>query len=169
MTENETVKVGQEEIVIDPSALAFNEATLNEYMQTEGSIYNYFGQRAADAQAQVALAKLNYDVVYAEKFQKYKQGISDKLAEAHAKADPDVVKAAKQIVAVNRVNDKLKNHLRAWDKNHDNAQSLGYMIRKEMDKLNFEIKRSKSQISNDDPDLEKQLEEIVSKRPRPEL
>jgi hypothetical protein len=43
------------------------------------------------------------------------------------------VRQAKYIVA------RLKQHLRAWDKSHDNAQSMGHMLRKQMDKLNAEI------------------------------
>ena len=33
----------------------------------------------------------------------------------------------------------LKQHLKAWDKAHENAMSRGHMVRKEMDKLNTDI------------------------------
>jgi hypothetical protein len=161
MQEKEVLKLGKEEVTLDPSDLEFNEATLTEYMEKEGSFYNYYSQKTADAQAQVQLAKLNYDVKYAEKFKHYKpQGMSDKLAEAHAKSDNEVVMASKQIVAATRTCEKLKYYLKSWDKNHDNAQSVGYMLRKEMDKLNFEIKKSRD---NADPDLEDKIAKIVSK------
>lgn len=138
------VKVAGREVVLDPDNLRFNEATLNQYMEKEGGLYNYFGQCLADAQAQWQVAKLNYDVAFAEKFKEFKQGASDKLAESAAKCDPDVVKASKKVIAAQRIVELIKNHLRAWDKNHDNAQSLGHMIRKEMDKLGFEIKYNQS-------------------------
>jgi len=136
----ETVKVGTEEITIDPNDLDFNEATLNEYMQKEASLYNYYGQKAADAQAQLQLAKMHNEIAYAEKFKFYKASNTVALTESLAKADPEVVKTAKHVISCARVLDKLKNYLRSWDKNHDNAQALGHMIRKEMDKLGFEIK-----------------------------
>jgi hypothetical protein len=33
----------------------------------------------------------------------------------------------------------LKMYLKAWDKNHDNAQNRGHTLRKELDKLNKDI------------------------------
>ena len=143
--ESQEIKVAGHDVVIDAANLMFNEATLNEYMQTEGAKYNYYGQALADAQAQWQLSKLQYDIVYAEKFKQYKPGATEKLAEACAKADEEVIKANKKIIAMQRVVEILKNHLRAWDKNHDNAQSLGHMIRKEMDKLGFDIKYSQEE------------------------
>src|SRR5208283_1419763 len=58
----QVIKVAGHDVSIDASNLAFNEATLNEYMQTEGAKYNYYGQALADAQAQWQLSKLQYDV-----------------------------------------------------------------------------------------------------------
>jgi hypothetical protein len=141
MSEDYKVKVAGREIYLDPDKLAFNEATLNDYMEKEGGLYNYYGQVLADAQAQAQLAKLEYDVVYAEKFRQAKDGGgTDKLAESQVKVDEDVIKANKRVIFSQRAVELVKNHLRAWDKNHDNAQSLGHMIRKEMDKLGFDIK-----------------------------
>lgn len=134
------VRVAGRDIILDPGNLKFNEASLNEYMEKEGALYNFFGQALADAQAQAQAVKLDYDVIFAEKFKEFKQGSSDKLAESAAKCDPDVVKANKRVIAAQRIVELLKNHLKAWDKNHDNAQSLGHMIRKEMDKLGYDIK-----------------------------
>jgi hypothetical protein len=51
----------------------------------------------------------------------------------------------------------LQQHLRAWDKNHDNAQSRGHMIRKEMDKLNIDIYKSKQL----DVDIDRKVSEII--------
>lgn len=145
----ETVKIGQEQIKMNPADLDFNEATLNDYMQKEGSLYNYYAQKAADAQAQLLLAKIHHEVVYANKFKEYKGTNVVALAEALAKADTEVVKAAKQVVACSHVLEKLKSYLRSWDKNHDNAQALGHMIRKEMDKLGLEIKAASGSVHPD--------------------
>ena len=142
------VRVAGRDVFIDPENLKFNEATLNQYMEKEGALYNFYGQVLADAQAQAQVAKLDHDVTFAEKFKEFKAGASDKLAESAAKCDPDVVKAYKKVIAAQRIVELLKNHLRAWDKNHDNAQSLGHMIRKEMDKLGFDIKYNQNQAQD---------------------
>jgi len=144
-SQKQTIKVAGHDIDIDAANLSFNEATLNEYIQTEGAKYNYYGAALADALAQWQLSKLQYDVVYAEKFKQYKPGATEKLAEACAKADEEVIKASKKIIAMQRIVEILKSHLKAWDKNHDNAQSLGHMMRKEMDKLGFDIKYSQEE------------------------
>jgi hypothetical protein len=154
------VKVAGREIFLDPDKLNFNEATLNDYMEKEGALYNYYGQVLADAQAQCQLAKLEYEVVYSEKFRDAKlNGGTEKLSEASAKADEAVIKANKRVIFSQRTVEMLKNHLRAWDKNHDNAQSLGHMIRKEMDKLGFEIKYP----SSSNYDASARMQEIIEK------
>lgn len=151
------VKVAGREVHLDPEKLGFNEATLNEYMEKEGALYNYYGQVLADAQTQAQLAKLDYEVIYAEKFRTAKlDGATEKLAEATAKADEAVIKANKRVIFTQRAVEMVKNHLKAWDKNHDNAQSLGHMIRKEMDKLGFEIKYGQQDVSA-------RMQEIISK------
>ena len=70
------VKVAGREIFLDPDKLNFNEATLNEYMEKEGALYNYYGQALADAQAQSQLAKLEYEVIYSEKFKDFVHQLS---------------------------------------------------------------------------------------------
>jgi len=155
-SQRQVIKVAGQEVVIDVANLSFNEATLNEYMQKEGAKYNYYGQVLADAQAQMQLAKLQYEVTYSQKIKQYKPGATEKTAEACAKADEEVIKANKKVIAMQRIVEMLKNHLRAWDKNHDNAQSLGHMIRKEMDKLGFDIKYGQHQ--------EDQIKDMMAQR-----
>lgn len=153
------VKVAGREVYLDPEKLGFNEATLNEYMEKEGALYNYYGQVLADAQTQGQLAKLDYEVIYADKFRAAKlDGATEKLAEATAKADEEVIKANKRVIFTQRAIEMVKNHLKAWDKNHDNAQSLGHMIRKEMDKLGFDIRYGQGQ-----QDVSARMQEIISK------
>jgi hypothetical protein len=150
MNEQITLKVAGQDVTLDSMALEFNEATLGEYMQTEGAKYNYFGAMAVEAQAQLRMVQDKYEEVQAAKFIHYRDSVSGPipLVESYVKTDPDVVAAAKRVVAATRVVDLLKSHLRAWDKNHDNAQSFGHMLRKEMDKLGFEIKYSDRKIQN---------------------
>lgn len=141
MFEPVTIKVAGQEVVIDPSKLEFDETNLTEYMEREGALYNYYGQLLAEAQAQYQIVKLQHEIKYSEKFLNNKQGVAVAVAEAQANSDPEVVSLAKRVIASARIVELLKNHLRAWDKNHDNAQSVGHMLRKEMDKLGFDIKR----------------------------
>lgn len=144
MNEPVTVKIAGQDVVLDPAALEFNEATLSEYMQVEAAKYNYFGQMLVEAQAQLMLLKNRFDEIEARKFVHYKETVSGPipLVEAHVSTDEEVVAASKRVIAATRAVELLKSHLRAWDRNHDNAQSFGHMLRKEMDKLGFDIRQS---------------------------
>lgn len=155
MSEKDIVKVMGQEVEIDHSHLNFNEATLNEYLQKTGPLYSYYTQQFYEAQTQLRACKANYDQVYSAKFKIYKQGISDKLAEAHTKVDEEVIQAEKKVLAANRVVDKLRGYLKAWDMNNDNAIEVARSIRKEMDKLGYDIKMS------GDADIDAKIEELV--------
>lgn len=141
MIEKEEILVGSDKVILDPKNLNFNETNLNEYIIKEGSYYDNFGGYLARAERNLQICELNADEIYSERFSHFKQeGGSDKLCESRAKADSKYIDAKKEVVETKYLVNRLKNHLRAWDKNHDNAQSLGHMLRKEMDKLNMEIK-----------------------------
>ena len=130
------VKLGNEEVKLDPTLLRFDEMTLSHYLETEGGYYDYYGQRLADAEYLMTKYELEYDVIYSEKFKESKEnGCSDKLAEAYSKADSEVEAAKNMFLAAKHNVRLLQQHLRAWDKNHDNAMSRGHFLRKEMDKL----------------------------------
>lgn len=159
MSEHEItiVNLGGKEVKLDPKKLNFNEHTLSEYMETEAGWYDYFGARVADAEYLMQRLELEYDVKYSERFKENKdQGCSDKLAEANAKADPDVEEAKKNVLAARHKVKLLQQHLRAWDRAHENAQSRGHFLRKEMDKLNKDIFGPKA-----DNYLERRIEDIV--------
>ena len=66
------------------------------------------------------------------------------MAEAKADVDPVVCELQERVVEAKYKVARLKRHLLAWDKNHDNAMSLGHMLRKEMDKLHSTIRSSSS-------------------------
>ncbi len=134
------LNIGGEEVLLDPSNMTFNETNLTTYLQKEGGYYNNFGAYLAKAEYVLQRRELAYDALYGEKFKGYKdEGGSDKYAEARTESDTDVVEAKEKVVASRFKVRLLQQHLRAWDKNHENAQSLGHYLRKEMDKLNSEI------------------------------
>ena len=134
------IAVGKRDVVLDSSHMAFNEASLSKYMEEEHVWYDYYGQALAELEGQYHQLDVDHDARHALVFQENKEnGCSDKLCDAYAKSDSKVIEIRKQIAIVKEGMSLLKNHLRAWDKAHDNAQSRGHMIRKEMDKLNTGI------------------------------
>jgi len=135
-----TIKLGGQEIILDNSRLAFNEASLNNFMENLALWYDYFSQKLAEAEAILSYKEYEHDVLFSASYEKSKEeGCTDKLAEANAKKDSCVCEARKEIIAAKHKVTLLKQHLRSWDKAHDNAMSRGHMIRKEMDKLHTDI------------------------------
>ena len=140
MTQEKLTIYGSD-VVIDSENLKFNESTLNEYIMKEAGFYDNFGYFLAKAERALQRVEMAHEKLYAERFAEAKEiyQASDKLAEAKAKADPDVNTLRDGIVDARYMVNRIKRHLLAWDKNHENAQSMGHMLRKEMDKLNAEI------------------------------
>jgi hypothetical protein len=152
----QTINLSGEEIVLDNSRLLFNEVTLNKFMENLGQWYDYFSQKLAEAEALLAYKEYEYEVIFSKKYEQVKeQGSTDKLAEAAAKKDDEVCAAKKDTISAKYKVTILKQHLRSWDKAHENAQSRGHMIRKEMDKLNTDIVQFKS--------LEDRVDSIIGK------
>lgn len=140
MAKKEKLEFANVSVEVNPEYLAFNEMTLNQYIQTEAGYYDNFGAYLSLAEKNLQNVELRHEKLISERFAEAKDaGGSDKLAEAKAKSDPDVVLLKEQIIDAKYAVNRLKQHLRAWDKNHDNAQSLGHMQRKIMDKLNGDI------------------------------
>jgi|LSQX01.3.fsa_nt_gb hypothetical protein len=140
MAKIEKLEFAGQTVVIDPENLKFDEMTLTRYIQKESGFYDNFGAYLALAEKHLQQKETIFEKVYYERFVEAKEsGGSDKLAEAKAKSDPTVVAFREEVTDAKYVVNRLKQHLRAWDKNHDNAQSLGHMIRKEMDKLHSDV------------------------------
>ena len=136
----EKLSIGGREVILNSDNLKFSDATLNQYIQTESGFYDYFGACLAMAERDLQNKDLCHEKLFADRFTEAKDcGGSDKYAEATAKKDPEVVDLKQKCVDAKYIVKRLQQHLRAWDKNHDNAQSLGHMLRKTMDKLNAEI------------------------------
>lgn len=134
------VKVNDEEIFLDPDKLKFDESNLSEYLENEASWYNYYGQKLADAEHYYQKCELAVEKVSADKFVRFKIGKgSDKYCEACVDSDDDVQELKVKAMEAKRYVRKLHQHLRAWDRNHDNAIQLGHNLRREMDKLQPKI------------------------------
>jgi len=162
----EKLEIGGNIVTINPENLRFNEATLCQYIQTEAGYYDNFGSYLALAEKHLQREEMLHERLYSERFSEAKDnGASDKKAEAMAKADEDVCDYKERIIEAKYKVQRLKRHLYAWDKNHDNAQSLGHMLRKEMDKLNSEIFSRNKQY---DFDVERDHRSFSSPAPEPE-
>jgi hypothetical protein len=134
------IKLGGQDIVIDNSILSFNEVNLSNFMENLALWYDYFSQKLAEAEAILAYKEYEYDILFSAAYERSKEeGCTDKLAEANAKKDPNVCEAKREIIGAKHKATLLKQHLKSWDKAHENAQSRGHMIRKEMDKLSTDI------------------------------
>lgn len=151
------VTLNNEQIHLDPKKMEFNEVTLNEYLEREALWYDYYGQKLAEAEYLAQRYELDYEVLFAQKFKEFKEGEggSDKLTECKVVACSDVENAHKEVIAAKAKVKHLQQHLRAWDKSHDNAQSRGHMLRREMDKLSLDIYHK--------TDVEQRLDEIIGK------
>ncbi len=128
------------QVIIEPKNLEFNEASLSRYLEQEAAWYDYFGQKLADAE--YILAKLTdlHDLKYACYFKIEKgEKASDALAEARASSQPEVVQLASAITDAKHNVKLIQQHLRSWDRNHENVQNRGHTLRKEMDRLSGTI------------------------------
>jgi len=135
-----SIKIGDQEVVLDNSRLAFNEVSLSNFMENLSLWYDYFSQKLAEAEALLSYKEYEYELAFSSAYEKFKEaGCTDKLAEANARKQEEVAEYKKDIIGAKHKVTLLKQHLRSWDKAHENAQSRGHMIRKEMDKLNSDI------------------------------
>lgn len=138
-----TVKVNDQDIKLDPKNMHFNDNTLNDYMEKEYGWIDYFGKQLEFAQKERLIAEVDAEAIFSKKYIEAKdEGGTEQYAKAKANADDEVVAAKKKVIEKKEIEGFLKAHLRAWDKNHDNAQNRGHSLRKELDKLNKDIYQS---------------------------
>lgn len=150
----EIVNVNGEEVHISKEDLKFDETTLTQYFIAEGGFYNYLGGRLRVAEAMLAREEITFEELWGEKFRGYKdEGGSDKYAEARTNADSEITAAKLKVVDAKLVVGMIQSHMRAFDKNHENAQSLGHFLRKEMEKLNSDI-RFRHNVSYTDAEVD---------------
>lgn len=154
------VTVCGREVRLDPEYMKFNESNINSFMETEYAWIDYFGKQLELAQKELALAELEYDVLFNQKYIDAKDaGNSDAYSKAKAQSNSDVVDSYKNLLARRETVGLIKAYLRAWDRNHDNAQNRGHTLRKEFEKL-------KDNRSSDFPDFgytkDKEIEDILN-------
>ena len=145
LNENEVIEIGPEKVPIDCEKMGFDEASLSKYIQEEASWFSYLGQKMADLDWMRQRAEAEYEHAFAAKFVELKEGGggSDKLVDMKCKSDEELYEKKKKIAGAKRLAEKMRQHMRAWDKNHDNASNYGHNLRKEMEKLAQDIKWSK--------------------------
>lgn len=126
---------------IDTANLVFSDATINQFFERISGIIDYVG--AGHAKAMYWASKLDHEhkQKFIEKFKDYKaQGKSDKTAELSAEGDPDVAVVKEKYLQAKYTKDRLYAHLNALNNAREDAHNRGHMLRKELDKLNMEIK-----------------------------
>lgn len=145
-SEKITINVNNKEVVLDPENMKFNEFTLSEYMDKEYAWIDYYGKQLELASKELLLAELAYETKYNELYiQNKDSGGSDAYCKAKAQCDNACVALQEKVIERRATVGFLRNHLKAWDKNHDNAQNRGHTLRKELDKLNKDIYKDESQ------------------------
>lgn len=136
-----TVQVRGRDVVLDPNNMKFTEVSLSEYMDKEYAWIDYFGKQLEFANKELLDAEIAYEAEYSRRYIIAKDGgNTENYAKADALSDQQVVAARKLVADRKEVVGLLKAHLKAWDKNHDNAQNRGHTLRKEMEKLNRDIR-----------------------------
>jgi hypothetical protein len=155
-----TIKIGEEQVHLSPKRLIFNEANLGQFLEEEAVWYDYFGQKLCDAELLLQGYDLKLDALYAEKFAMYKDaGCSDKLADAKALASHDVYEANESVISAKYKVRLLYQHLKAWDKAHENAQNRANTLRRELAKLHGELRLDRVE----DKTLEEKIDGIIGK------
>lgn len=142
------------EVDLEPTVMEFNSGNLSEYLMKEAGYYNNRAQKQADLEYLLQVAEDELDAQEGEKFSTWKEeGGSDKLIEAKCKADKDLLVLRKKVAELKRDVAKVKLHLKSWSMSHENAQSFGHNLRREMGMIGNDI------MNRSEPDLESRLEE----------
>ncbi len=130
------IKVGNEEVDLDENILIVSQETINDFLSKYASWYRYYQNKHADASFIYKKLLDKFNAVLQTKFKQYKhEGGSDKLAEASAKSDAEVLDHQEKMRIAEYIKDELWGFLRSMDYAHDDALQLCYNMRKEMDKI----------------------------------
>lgn len=127
---------------IDNDNLRFSDATLNQFFEKISGIIDYVG--AGHAKAMYWASKLDHEhkQKFIEKFKVFKdEGKSDKNAELCAEGHADVAVIKQEFMKAKYVKDRLYAHLSALNSAREDAHNRGHMLRKELDKLNMDIRQ----------------------------
>jgi hypothetical protein len=131
------VKVGNEEVDLNNEILSISHETINDFLSKYASWYRYYVQKHNDAAYIVKCYKDKLDGLLSSKFKqnKLEKECSDKMADAYAKSDEEVVKLQEQLRIAEHVKEELQSFLKSMDYAHADALQMCYNIRKEMDKI----------------------------------
>lgn len=144
------------EIVLDPANLKFSDPTLNQFFELVSGYCDYYGQKLADANRAVAKAEALFERLYIQKFREFREGVngesgkSEKTSELYAKSEPEVVKAKAGVHEATFVRDSVWNHLKALNAAREDAHNRGHFLRKELEKLNMEVRSATYEMSQND-------------------
>src|SRR3954463_15909361 len=132
------LKLGHEDLELDPKHLEFNEDNLNEFLTKSHTWYAYYNEKCHLAQRIHSFCEDKYEEQYALKFTKYKSEAekrSDKYCESAARADQDVVLALKKSRIAKYNWQTINGYLRAMERAMANSLTLAYNIRQEIKTL----------------------------------
>ena len=131
-----TVKIGNQEVVLDSDDLKFTDATLNLFLERISGRIDYIGQNLANAQRICSMVEQKYEYAFINSFKEFKEASkSDKTAELCAKAESEVQRLKMDLIESKYNKDLIYNHLQALHSAREDAHNRGHMLRKEMDKL----------------------------------
>ncbi len=167
------INLGGDEVILDPQALKFSDPTLNQFFEVVSGYCDYYGQKLADANLSVARAEQLFERLYIEKFKEFREGSngdsgkSEKTSELYAKAESEVVKAKTAVHETAHKRDSILNFLKALNAARDDAHNRGHFLRKEMDKLNMDVRGVTYEMSRteDPPALTQDDKEDNSSKP----
>lgn len=131
------IKVGKEDVNLDEKNLDISYETINDFLPKYASWYRYYNSKFNDASFIAKKYTDQYNQMLNLKFKHYKQEFqySDKMSEACAKADEEVLAAQEKMRAAEYVKDELLGYLKSLDYAHEDTLQMCYNIRKEMDKI----------------------------------
>ena len=136
----EKIALNDQVWTIDSRDLNFTDATLNIFFEKVGGIIYYVGAGHALAMKCFSIAELEYKRKFIQKFKEQKDlGKSDKTAELAAEGDDECIALKRECIQSRYCKDRIYAHLQALNASREDAHNRGHMLRKEMDKLNFQI------------------------------
>lgn len=172
------INLNGEDVILDPQNLRFTDATLNQFFELVSGFCDYYGQKLADANREVSRAEQLFERLYIEKFKEFREGFggdggkSEKTSELYAKAESEVVKAKTEVHETTYKRDSIWNHLKALNAAREDAHNRGHFLRKELDKLNMEVRSLTYDMSHaDDPvggPTETAAAPAIQHRPQPQ-
>lgn len=134
--ETEIIKLGNREWSLNRDILKYNESNINQFLTEFAALYDYYSEAQCMAQANADNLKAKYEQSYEQKFMAYKEdGATEKLANAKATINPDVVSAHEAFITANFKARRLYGWLRSMDKAYESAKEFCYNLRKELDKI----------------------------------